>query len=225
MQSVQSANREAIEELTESFSKTIQTSLKQIETSAEQAVPEVKKSIDAISVSLTDSIAGQVNALKQQILDLNTVQSSSQDTIENFVGTISNVFQDAQTQINNTYSLQFKTLEQATSRLTDGAKTISDSTESISKKLSQIIEEFYTEQEKLSHIIRNNIQESINDNVSTMNENFKSFDEGMQKEIGRVLDKMANNLVAITGEFAKTYERYEDCIQKIVELSKSIEPK
>ena len=225
VQSVQSANREAIEGLTESFAQTIQTSLKQIETSAEQAVPEVKKSIDAISVSLTGSIAGQVDALKQQILDLNTVQSSSQDRIERFITTISDVFQDAQTQINTAYSQQFKTLEQATTHLTDGAKTISDSSETISKRLSQVIEEFYTEQEQLSRVIQKNIQESINENVSTMNENFKSFDEGMQKEIGRVLDKMANNLLAITGEFTKTYERYEECIQKIVELSKSIEPK
>ena len=71
----------------------------------------------------------------------------------------------------------------------------------------------------MSKEIQASINQSHADNVEVMNQGLQALDKGMQKQVQRVLDKMANNLTSITERFVETYE---ENAKKILELTTSI---
>ena len=216
---IQIANSQAIEELTTHFTDVIKTSANEIKDSARQAVPEVQKAIEAITTSMQNSATKHVESIDKQIQTFQIAQSESSKEIRELTSNLSEIVKTSLDNTKDTLSMQLSKYSEVLESLQSYANQIKESSEAASSKAAQIIEEFNKQQEKVSKETQLAIARSIEDNRSAIFQNLENADTGMQKLVGRTIEKMGNNLVAITEQFVKTYE---ENARQLLELNKRI---
>ena len=216
---IQTANTETIEGLTTHFSDIIKTSANEIRDSAIEAVPQVQKAIAAITTSIQDSATKHVESIDQQIQTFQTAQSVGSKEIRELTSNLSEIVKTSLDNTKDTLSMQLSKYSEVLESLQSYANLIKESSETASSKVTQSIEEFNKQQEKVSKETQSAIARSIDENRSAILQNLEDADTGMQKLVGRTIEKMGNNLVAITEKFVTTYE---ENASQIVELNKRI---
>ena len=213
---IQTANTQAIEGLTTHFTDVIKTSANEIKDSAKEAVPQVQKAIEAITSSMQDSATKHVESIDKQIQTFQTAQSVSSKEIRELTSNLSEIVKTSLDNTTDTLSMQLSKYSEVLESLQSYANQIKLSSEAASSKVTQIIEEFNKQQEKVSKETQSAIARSIDENRSAILQNLEDADTGMQKLVGRTIEKMGNNLVAITDQFVKTYE---ENARQIVDLT------
>jgi methyl-accepting chemotaxis protein len=182
--------------------------LHELRESAKNSVPELKASIDSMTTGMRESIDSQLETLTSQI-------SESKNLTEN----LGNIIKSSLDQTEQNFQQQMSKFQGVLDSLTMGADNVLESTDTVAKRVNEIIENFSSNQEKVGREIQSKIDQSVADNVESMNQSLQDLDKGMQQQLQRSIDKMGNNLTAITDTFVTTYE---ENARKIIELSRSI---
>ena len=182
--------------------------LHELRESAKNSVPELKASIDSMTTGMRESIDSQLETLTSQI-------SESKTLTEN----LGNIIKSSLDQTEQNFQQQMSKFQGVLDSLTMGADNVLESTDTVAKRVNEIIENFSSNQEKVGREIQSKIDQSVADNVEAMNQSLQDLDKGMQQQLQRSIDKMGNNLTAITDTFVTTYE---ENARKIIELSRSI---
>lgn len=85
-----------------------------------------------------------------------------------------------------------------------------------------------TQQTALFSKLKNNLEELQKQQTDSIDKKMIAIDASMEKEITRVMQKMAEELTAITGEFVKQYKdlttKLNDLIEKYEKLQRSKQP-
>jgi len=168
----------------------------------------LKASIDSMTTGMRESIDSQLETLTSQI-------SESKNLTEN----LGNIIKSSLDQTEQNFQQQMSKFQGVLDSLTMGADNVLESTDTVAKRVNEIIENFSSNQEKVGREIQSKIDQSVADNVESMNQSLQDLDKGMQQQLQRSIDKMGNNLTAITDTFVTTYE---ENARKIIELSRSI---
>ena len=183
-------------------------SLNEMRESAKNAVPELQEAINSMTTGMRESIDAQLEVLKSQISDTHELTANLGDVVKTSLD-----------QTEQNFAQQMEKFQGVLDSLNLGADNVLQSTESVSKRVSEMLEDFSTHQEKVAREVQSRIDQSVADNVETMNQSLQDLDKGMQQQLQRSIDKMGNNLTSITETFVTTYE---ENARKIVELTRSL---
>ena len=151
--------------------------------------------------------------------EMQEAQSASTEKIKSLTENLEKMIQTSLDDTKETFTMQIDKFQGVLKSFDEGADNVLAATEKVASKTDNIMEDFLTKQEGLSKEIQASINQSHADNVEVMNQGLKALDVGMQEQVQRVLDKMANNLTSITERFVETYEKNA---KKILELTTSI---
>ena len=183
-------------------------SLNEMRESAKNAVPELQESINSMTTGMRESIDAQLEVLKSQISDTHELTANLGDVVKTSLD-----------QTEQNFAQQMEKFQGVLDSLNLGADNVLQSTESVSKRVNEMLKDFSTHQEKVAREVQSRIDQSVADNVETMNQGLQDLDKGMQQQLQRSIDKMGNNLTSITETFVTTYE---ENARKIVELTRSL---
>lgn len=183
-------------------------SLHELRESAKNAVPELKESIESMTTGMRQSIEAQLDVVRQQI-------GETKDLTEN----LGSIVKSSLDQTEQNFARQMEKFQGVLNSLNLGADNVLESTETVAKRVGEIIDDFSTKQEKVARDVQSRIDQSLADNVEAMNQSLQDLDKGMQQQLQRAIDKMGNNLTSITETFVTTYE---ENARKIIELSRNI---
>ncbi len=183
-------------------------SLHELRESAKNAVPELRESIESMTTGMRQSIDAQLEVLRTQI-------GETKDLTEN----LGSIVKSSPDQTEQNFTRQMEKFQGVLDSLNMAADNVLGSTETVAKRVGQIIDEFSTKQEQVARDIQSRIDQSVAENVEAMNQSLQDLDKGMQQQLQRAINKMGNNLTSITDTFVTTYE---ENAQKIIELTSSI---
>jgi len=183
-------------------------SLHELRESAKNSVPELRESIDSMTTGMRKSIDSQLEILTSQISE---TKNLSED--------LGSIVKTSLDQTERNFQNQMEKFQGVLDSLTMGADNVLESTDTVAKRVNEIIDNFAANQERISRDIQSKIDQSVADNVEAMNQSLQDLDKGMQQQLQRSIDKMGNNLTSITETFVTTYE---DNARRIIELTKSI---
>lgn len=220
VQEVSTSNSQAVKDLTKDFTDTIKLSANEIRESSQKAIPEIQKVIESLSQNLQESVSKQVGILDQQIREIQSVQSLSTNEIRDLTKNLGEIVKESLENTQAIFSAQISRFNEVLESLNSGATRVQESSGQISDKVSQVAEDFIRQQEILSKEIQSVIARSIDENRNAINQSLENMDAGMQRQVGRTIEKMGNSLVSINERFV---ESYEENARKIIELSKSLD--
>jgi len=194
-------------------------SLSDMRETAKNAVPELKDSVVSMTTGVKDSVNEQMELLKVQMQSMKDAQNNSSEQIKELTSGLSNLVKSSLDQSEASFNKQMEKFNGVLDSLTMGADGVLESTQKVAQQVDQIIKNFAEEQSRVSKDIRSKIDQSMAENVDAMNQSMQDLDKGMQQQLQRALDKMGNNLAAITDTFVNTYE---DSARKVIDLTNSI---
>lgn len=194
-------------------------SLNEMRESAKNAVPELKNSIDLMTSGMRESIDSQMEVVRSQMVDLKEAQSKTSQEIRDLTANLGDIVKSSLDQSEQNFARQMEKFQVVLDSLNLGADNVLESTETVAKRVNEIIDDFSSRQEKVSREVQSRIDQSAADNVEAMNQSLQELDKGMQQQLQRSIDKMGNNLTAITETFVNTYE---ENARKVVELTRSL---
>jgi methyl-accepting chemotaxis protein len=194
-------------------------SLNEMRESAKNAVPELQQSIDAMTTGMRESVESQMEVMRGQITEMREAQSQTGQEIRELTANLGEVIKSSLDQSEQHFVTQMHKFEGVLDSLNLGADNVLESTETVAKRVNEIIDDFSSRQEKVAREVQSRIDQSAADNVEAMNQSLQDLDKAMQQQLQRSIDKMGNNLTAITETFVNTYE---ENARKIVELTRSL---
>jgi gas vesicle protein len=194
-------------------------SLDEMRKAAKDAVPELRQSIDSMTTGMKESIESQMEVLKSQGTEMREAQSKTSQEIRDLTANLGEIVKSSLDQSEKNFAIQMGKFEGVLDSLNLGADNVLESTETVAKRVNDIMDDFSSKQEKVAREVQSRIDQSVADNVEAMNQGLQDLDKGMQQQLQRSIDKMGNNLVSITDTFVGTYE---ENARKIVELTRSL---
>lgn len=195
-------------------------SLSEMRESAKNAVPELQQSIDAMTTGMRESVDSQLELMKSQLSEMTEAQSKTGQEIRELTSNLGDLVKSSLDQSEQNFAKQMEKFQGVLDSLNLGADNVLESTESVAKRVNEIMDDFSSRQEKVARDVQSRIDQSVADNVEAMNQSLQDLDKGMQQQLQRSIDKMGNNLTAITEQFVNTYQEGG---RKITELIRSIE--
>lgn len=196
-------------------------SLSVMRSNAEEAVPFIQGQIDGLTNGLKDAIDVQMQFIQEELGSMKETQTETRSQLTDMTRGLSELMKSSLGNSEAAFNSQMAKFQGVLDNLNLGADNVLESTEKVGKKVHQLMEDFTAEQTDNSAEIKRRIDESLSDNTETLNQSFQALDKGMQEQLQRSLDKMGNNLAAITDKFVETYE---SSAGKIVDLTSRITP-
>ena len=182
-------------------------SLDEMREAAKNAVPDLRQSIDSVTSGMRESIDSQLEGLRSQVFETRELTANLGEVVKTSLD-----------QTEKSFAKQMEKFQGVLDSLNLGADNVLESTETVARRVNDIMDDFSSRQEKVSRDIQSRIDQSVADNVEAMNQSLQDLDKGMQQQLQRSIDKMGNNLTSITETFVTTYE---ENASKIVELTRS----
>ena len=202
---IHTANTKAIEGLTTHFTDIIKSSVNEIKDSAKEAVPEVKKAIDAISTSIQETMNKQVDVLGTQIQQVNEIQTANTKAIEGLTTHFTDIIKSSANEIKDSAKEAVPEVKKTIEIISNGIRdSISGQVESLNqqiKELQSIQSTNTTEIQKLTTNINEIIRSSLEQAETTSKEQIRHF--------GVVLEDLNNGATNIR-------EAVNDVSEKIV---------
>ena len=195
-------------------------SLNEMRESAKNAVPELQQSIDAMTTGMRESVESQMDVMRSQITEMREAQSKTGQEIRDLTANLGEIVKSSLDQSEQNFVKQMEKFQGVLDSLNLGADNVLESTETVAKRVNEIMDDFSSRQEKVARDVQSRIDQSVADNVEAMNQSLQDLDKGMQQQLQRSIDKMGNNLTAITEQFVNTYQEGG---RKITELIRSID--
>lgn len=195
-------------------------SLNEMRESARNAVPELQQSIDAMTTGMRESVESQMDVMRSQIAEMREAQSKTGQEIRELTANLGEIVKSSLDQSEQNFAKQMEKFQGVLDSLNLGADNVLESTETVAKRVNEIMDDFSSRQEKVARDVQSRIDQSVADNVEAMNQSLQDLDKGMQQQLQRSIDKMGNNLTAITEQFVNTYQEGG---RKITELIRSID--
>jgi methyl-accepting chemotaxis protein len=183
-------------------------SLDEMREAAKNAVPDLRQSIDSVTSGMRESIDSQLEGLRSQVFETRELTANLGEVVKTSLD-----------QTEKSFAKQMEKFQGVLDSLNLGADNVLESTETVARRVNDIMDDFSSRQEKVSRDIQSRIDQSVADNVEAMNQSLQDLDKGMQQQLQRSIDKMGNNLTSITETFVTTYE---ENASKIVELTRSL---
>lgn len=183
--------KEQVELLTHAFENTSSGITKIEETTAK--IPEHMQSIETTFNKTED----RLEKLYEGFSSLSAMRESAQQAVPELQDSIDKMTAGLRESVDKQSELVKKQLDEMGER----QSVTNDEIKSLTKELNE------------------SINKSLANSVESMNQSFQALDNGMQESLQRSLDKMGNNLTAITDRFIKIYE---DNAGKIIALTKSL---
>ena len=181
-------------------------SLNELRESAKNAVPELQKSIDTMTTGMRESVETQMEVMKSQLTEMREAQSKTGQEIRELTANLGEIVRSSLDQSEQNFAKQMEKFQGVLDSLNLGADNVLESTENVAKRVNEIMDEFSSRQEKVAREVQSRIDQSVADNVEAMNQSLQDLDKGMQQQLQRSIDKMGNNLTAITEQFVNTYQ-------------------
>lgn len=181
-------------------------SLNELRESAKNAVPELQKSIDTMTTGMRESVETQIEVMKSQLTEMREAQSKTGQEIRELTANLGEIVRSSLDQSEQNFAKQMEKFQGVLDSLNLGADNVLESTENVAKRVNEIMDEFSSRQEKVAREVQSRIDQSVADNVEAMNQSLQDLDKGMQQQLQRSIDKMGNNLTAITEQFVNTYQ-------------------
>ena len=195
-------------------------SLNEMRESARNAVPELQQSIDAMTTGMRESVESQMDVMRSQIAEMREAQTKTGQEIRELTANLGEIVKSSLDQSEQNFAKQMEKFQGVLDSLNLGADNVLESTETVAKRVNEIMDDFSSRQEKVARDVQSRIDQSVADNVEAMNQSLQDLDKGMQQQLQRSIDKMGNNLTAITEQFVNTYQEGG---RKITELIRSID--
>lgn len=195
-------------------------SLNEMREAAKKAVPELQQSIESMTSGMRESVESQIEVMRSQITEMREAQSKTGQEIRELTANLGEIVKASLDQSEQNFAKQMEKFQGVLDSLNIGADNVLESTETVAKRVNEIIDDFSSRQEKVAREVQSRIDQSVAENVEAMNQSLQDLDRGMQQQLQRSIDKMGNNLTAITEQFVNTYQEGG---RKITELIRSID--
>lgn len=198
-----------VQQLTEAF----QESQKGIE-SVRQSIERIEESTNQIPAHMEsiDSVFNETQERVKQLYEGLESLSAMRSDAEKAIPFIQVQIEELTSGLRDVIKTQMEFVEQELETM----KVAQTETQNLMQKL---MEDFVTEQKSIAAEINRRINESLASNTEALNQSFQALDSGMQGQLQRSLDKMGNNLTAITSRFV---EIYENNAKQILDLTSQI---
>tara|TARA_Y100000589_G_scaffold327021_2_gene368034 strand:- start:1123 stop:2535 length:1413 start_codon:yes stop_codon:yes gene_type:complete len=163
------------------------SSLSEMRTKAEEALPHIETQLTNMTDGLSKSINNQMDSISK-IFESQSKKSA--ETENKFNGVLDS--------------------------LNIAADGLLETTKDTSDQVKGIITDFQTQQSNLSKELQETLSQSVEDIEKTLNQSVTSLDSSMQQTLQRSLDTLGNNLTSITKAFVDTYEPFAEKIAEIM---------
>ena len=163
------------------------SSLSEMRSKAEDALPHIEKQLTGLTEGLATSINNQMDSISQIF---ESQSNKSAETENKFNGVLDS-------------------LNMAADGLLETTKDTSD-------QVKGIIVDFQKQQSDLSRELQDTLKASVDDIEKTLNQSVTSLDSSMQQTLQRSLDMLGQNLTAISKRFVDTYEPFADRVSDLM---------
>ena len=163
------------------------SSLSEMRTKAEEALPHIETQLTNMTEGLSKSINNQMESISE-IFESQSKKSA--ETESKFNGVLDS--------------------------LNIAADGLLETTKDTSDQVKGIITDFQKQQSNLSKELQETLSQSVEDIEKTLNQSVTSLDSSMQQTLQRSLDTLGNNLTAISKAFVDTYEPFAERIGEIM---------